>query len=133
MATPVIRFLTVSGSPKEDESWHEIAAVSDLAPGEVTQVEFNKMEPDGWMSSMRKETVFVNRKKDGSCAVFDPHCTHLGCEVAWNAGANQFQCPCHGGKYDANGNRIAGPPPRPLRQYETRVINGVLVIGKQKV
>ena len=29
-----------------------------------------------------------------------------------------FICPCHGGSYDQEGNRIAGPPVRGLDRYE---------------
>ena len=28
-----------------------------------------------------------------------------------------FGCPCHGGQYDTEGNRIAGPPVRALDRY----------------
>lgn len=42
-------------------------------------------------------------------------CMHLGCPVqASNAG---FVCPCHGGAYDADGGRTAGPPVRPLDRF----------------
>ena len=42
-------------------------------------------------------------------------CMHLGCPVqASNSG---FVCPCHGGAYDADGKRQAGPPVRPLDRY----------------
>jgi menaquinol-cytochrome c reductase iron-sulfur subunit len=130
IVTPVFRFVSGSRSGAADDGWRDIAVVSDLPAGEVTQVTYNKLVRDGWMSSMAQATVFVNKSKDGRCIVFDPHCTHLGCEVAWNEGNSRFLCPCHGGKYDAAGNRIAGPPPRPLRQYETRIASGILSIGK---
>ena len=40
-----------------------------------------------------------------------------------------FGCPCHGGQYDTEGNRIAGPPVRALDRYEFSIINGRLVLG----
>ncbi|SRR5258706_48243 len=42
-------------------------------------------------------------------------CTHQGCTVAYASGS--FNCPCHGGRYDTNGNVTAGPPPSPLKKY----------------
>jgi cytochrome b6-f complex iron-sulfur subunit len=43
------------------------------------------------------------------------NCTHLGCTFPWNANENQFQCPCHGSLYDAEGRVLRGPAPLPLR------------------
>jgi cytochrome b6-f complex iron-sulfur subunit len=41
-------------------------------------------------------------------------CTHLGCTVEWNAIENQFNCPCHGSQFDAQGAVLQGPARRPL-------------------
>ena len=41
-------------------------------------------------------------------------CTHLGCVVPWNAGANKFMCPCHGSQYDSTGKVVRGPAPLSL-------------------
>jgi Rieske [2Fe-2S] domain len=40
-----------------------------------------------------------------------------------------FLCPCHGGSYDQEGNRIAGPPVRALDRYEFSIIHGRLILG----
>ena len=47
------------------------------------------------------------------------------------ASVSGFQCPCHGGAYDAEGNRIAGPPVRALDRYQFMIRNGNLVLGKR--
>src|SRR5437868_8107361 len=31
-------------------------------------------------------------------------CTHQGCTVAYSSSGNSFNCPCHGGRFDTNGN-----------------------------
>lgn len=41
-------------------------------------------------------------------------CTHLGCVVPWVASADQFQCPCHGSRYNYFGKVVRGPAPLPL-------------------
>jgi cytochrome b6-f complex iron-sulfur subunit len=43
------------------------------------------------------------------------NCTHLGCTFPWNGNDNQFQCPCHGSRYDPEGRVLRGPAPLPLR------------------
>jgi len=52
-------------------------------------------------------------------------CTHLGCTVKKTQSHNhnqngenfEFDCPCHGSRFDENGKRIAGPARKPLPRY----------------
>lgn len=46
--------------------------------------------------------------------VLDMTCTHAGCETAWNGSASQFQCPCHGSKFNKDGTVVEGPAASPL-------------------
>jgi Rieske Fe-S protein len=41
-----------------------------------------------------------------------------------------YSCPCHGGAYDTEGNRTAGPPVRGLDRYEFSIKNGHLILGR---
>jgi Rieske Fe-S protein len=56
-------------------------------------------------------------------------CTHQGCEVAWSDAAQAYLCPCHEGKYDAEGRPKEGPPPAPLRTLPARVDGAALLVG----
>jgi Rieske Fe-S protein len=56
-------------------------------------------------------------------------CTHMGCVVRWQADADEYFCPCHQGRYDANGNPIAGPPPRPLSLVPVSIQGRRVVLG----
>jgi len=40
-----------------------------------------------------------------------------------------FSCPCHGGAYDTEGNRTAGPPVRALDRFEFKIEGGRLILG----
>ena len=42
----------------------------------------------------------------------DKVCTHLDCLLGWNAQSRTFVCPCHGSRFDAEGDYLAGPAPR---------------------
>jgi cytochrome b6-f complex iron-sulfur subunit len=46
-------------------------------------------------------------------------CTHQGCNIDWVNSSMQFQCPCHGSKFDKDGNVIQGPASRNLQSFRT--------------
>ncbi|RMD59865.1 MAG: ubiquinol-cytochrome c reductase iron-sulfur subunit [Nitrospirae bacterium] len=68
------------------------------------------------------------KEKDGFIAL-SPICTHLGCRVYWDWAKKEFRCPCHGGRYDALGRVIAGPPPAPLHRLPVKIVNGMINVG----
>ena len=62
-----------------------------------------------------------------SYAALSQACTHQGCTVAFGSGS--FNCPCHGGKYDTNGNVTAGPPPSALKKYSVTQNGNILNVA----
>ena len=56
-------------------------------------------------------------------------CTHMGCVVRWRPALDEYVCPCHEGRYDANGNPIAGPPSRPLATVPVSIRGSRVVLG----
>jgi Rieske Fe-S protein len=99
-------------------------------------------------------SVAVAGKQEPSFTVIYSRCAHLGCPVqpggvldekgAKNLktrpageevrliraeGLTGFGCPCHGGAYDSEGNRIAGPPVRSLDRFAYSIVNGNLILG----
>ena len=51
---------------------------------------------------------------DGELCLLNPTCTHMGCTVAWNAAEKSWDCPCHGSRFDTEGNVLNGPATSPL-------------------
>lgn len=41
-------------------------------------------------------------------------CTHLGCMTAWKPELGMIACPCHGSRFSREGQKLAGPAPKPL-------------------
>ncbi len=128
---PVFRFISGNLAEKPLQSWIPLLRTdANIPTGNFVQIGFKRAVQNGWTRRLVEHVVWVRKKTDGSFLVFSPYCTHLGCAFTWETKGKEFRCPCHGGKFNENGNRIAGPPPRPLDRYETKVKDNMLMIGK---
>ena len=103
-------------------------------------------------SDVSRRTAYVrnNGMANGepSFTILSNRCVHLGCptqpqglageaqKVTTKAGEitltptqpSGFGCPCHGGAYDVEGNRTAGPPVRALDRYQFAIKESRLVL-----
>ncbi len=79
----------------------------------------------------RKEKIFVNRTDKGLLAM-SAICTHLRCVIRWTEPKEIFECPCHGAKFNALGEVIAGPPPRPMDIYPIEIVQDKIVVDTSK-
>lgn len=109
-----------------EDTWIETTYLSNPAEGEVS-----------------RRTAYIRNNGElrpgiPSFTIISNRCVHLGCPVqASGPRADEektveteagemmltevtpaaFSCPCHGGAYDTEGNRTAGPPVRALDRY----------------
>ncbi|MEB3215731.1 MAG: cytochrome b6-f complex iron-sulfur subunit [Nostocales cyanobacterium 94392] len=69
------------------------------------------------VAGLAAEPTYLTVQSDGTLHPWGitDNCTHLGCTFPWNPNDNQFQCPCHGSRYDADGRVVRGPAPLPLK------------------
>ena len=84
----------------------------------------------GEVAAFRKEKTFVLRLEGGFLAISSV-CTHLHCIVNWNELTKRFECPCHGAKFNKEGEVLEGPPPRPLDIHKIEVAAGNVVIDTE--
>ncbi len=68
----------------------------------------------GAVLTEEKHRVLVMRLADGFRAL-STVCTHLGCITRYQPDEKLIACPCHGSRFDLDGEVLAGPAPRPLR------------------
>jgi len=85
-------------------------AVDDFPPGSVTHI--------------ANARAYLSRLVDGGFLAVYQRCTHLGCSVPWDQGANTFICPCHSSAFDAQGELLSPPAPRPLDLFAVRIEDG---------
>jgi nitrite reductase/ring-hydroxylating ferredoxin subunit len=111
----------LSSTIRRQEDWLAASNLHELPENEPTPVTLSVMRLDGYRDTLERRTIFLVKQGDASVAAFDSRCTHLGCLVAWDAQAQVFKCPCHGGVFDRNGVVMDGPPPEPLVKIATRI------------
>ncbi len=133
----------------------DVGPLGNFAEGEWTIVTF-LIDPEIGEVSRRTAYVRYNGLLEGkpSFTAVSNRCVHLGCPVQPSGlvqddkqkkekgakgeeirvipveGLSAFGCPCHGGAYDTEGNRTAGPPVRALDRYTFSIRNGRLHLGK---
>ena len=74
------------------------------------------------MLDLRGRPLIVVAKARQAPLALSLVCTHLGCRVHREQDGTFF-CPCHDGRFDAQGNVTGGPPPSPLVRYQV-VVDG---------
>jgi glycine/D-amino acid oxidase-like deaminating enzyme/nitrite reductase/ring-hydroxylating ferredoxin subunit len=84
------------------------AQIDELAPDEAAII-----LADGG------EHIAAYRDEVGTMHAVSASCTHMGCLVGWNSTDRTWDCPCHGSRFDVDGNVVSAPavhplPPRPI-------------------
>ena len=103
------------------QRWVRAGTTADLKPDEPVARVLSVSRVDGWYRARARETVFLVWDGDRTIKALSATCTHLGCQVRWDAKGKKFRCPCHGGVYAPDGSVLEGPPPRPLETIDARI------------
>jgi quinol---cytochrome c reductase iron-sulfur subunit, bacillus type len=127
VATPAAGYLLSPLLRRRSSQWVAIGKASAFSTGSPQRVTYAYTDEAGYSAERTRRVAFVGHS-EGELIVLSPVCTHMGCNVAFDAASNLFECPCHGGKYDTSGLVVDGPPPKPLHRYETRTRDGNLEI-----
>jgi cytochrome b6-f complex iron-sulfur subunit len=69
----------------------------------------------------------ISRTSANAFVAVDAVCTHEGCTIT-GANADGYVCPCHGSRYNRNGQVLAGPAKASLRQYATTFTDGIVAV-----
>jgi Rieske Fe-S protein len=152
---PVLGFTVLPSFTNLDEQDADLGPLENFPEGDFVIATYLAVPDRG---EVTRRTVFVrynglveNPARQGSpepsFTILYSRCVHLGCPVQPNGPidedatknigdvelrpvlAQSFGCPCHGGLYDSEGRRTAGPPVRSMDRAEYSIRNGRLVLG----
>ena len=121
--------VTAVGPSREQEkqNWIPLAKLSDLPPGQVTTVLMKYQITSGIYTQEASAPVMISRLGP-EIICYKTACPHLGCTVRWDGRSDEFRCACHGGTFDRNADVIAGPPPRGLDRYPSKLESNQLFV-----
>ena len=148
---PVLGFAVLPAFVDQEYPEVDLGALDNYPEGDWVIATFTSVPEDGPVS---RRTAFVRnnglRNQVPSFTIISNRCAHLGCPTQPQGPPGEpadvetsampvtltptqpsgFGCPCHGGAYDIEGNRTAGPPVRALDRYEYSIVEGSLRLGK---
>jgi glycine/D-amino acid oxidase-like deaminating enzyme/nitrite reductase/ring-hydroxylating ferredoxin subunit len=75
---------------------------------------------EGKILKLDGQRVACYRDEQGKLTTVSAVCTHMGCLVRWNGAEKTWDCPCHGSRFQATGEVLAGPAESSLEAVETR-------------
>lgn len=64
------------------------------------------------------EKLAIYRDETGKLSVLSAVCPHMMCLVHWNGAEASWDCPCHGSRFDLEGEVIEGPSFHPLAKRD---------------
>ena len=78
-------------------SGEKLQELASIAPGEGRLVKYEN----------HKMGLYKN--DNGKLFAVNTRCKHMYCEVKWNTAERSWDCPCHGARYNYEGEVITGP------------------------
>lgn len=112
--------LSVRSAPQvaKAQLWVARHFVGDrLTPAQAETAEIPTGEARVVRSGLGK--IGVYRDEGGATHGVSLRCTHLGCLVHFNEAERTWDCPCHGSRFDTDGEVLAGPAVDPLERRDT--------------
>jgi Rieske Fe-S protein len=152
VSLPIVGFAILPAFTGQEISGVDLGPADNFPEGEWIEATFLLDPAQGEVS---RRTAFIRyngtTNDQPSYTIISNRCVHLGCPVQASGPRNEeeretvdvdgvevsltpvlpanFSCPCHGGAYDIEGNRTAGPPVRSLDRYKFAIVDGNLVLS----
>ncbi len=153
VTVPILGFLVIPGFVDQKLDPIDLGPLDNFPEGKWVITTYLSNPREGEVS---RRTAFVRYNGEfepgvPSFTLISNRCVHLGCPVQASGPLSDqekkvdtkigeitlidvtpaaFSCPCHGGAYDLEGNRTAGPPVRALDRYYFSIKNDRLYLGE---
>lgn len=154
VTVPALGFMIAPAFVDQGDEDVDIGPLENFPTGQFVVAQFNSKKDESPEVGRRAAFIRSNGQKNGvpSFTIISNRCAHVGCPtqpqglpgqpkqiktasgpvtITEVASVSGFQCPCHGGAYDAEGNRTAGPPVRALDRYRFLIRNGNLILSSR--
>ena len=89
-------------------SSEKIEKLSELKAGEGKVVKYEE------------HMIALHKDDNGQLHAVSPACTHLKCSVAWNPSEKSWDCPCHGARFNMDGELLNGPANTDLEKIDLK-------------
>ncbi|HEX5171693.1 MAG TPA: Rieske (2Fe-2S) protein [Cyclobacteriaceae bacterium] len=76
-----------------------------------------------------KNGIVVIRTSADVYVALSNRCTHQACTVDYKSSNQQLVCPCHGSRFDNNGDVVQGPAAKALSRYAVSVSGNILAVN----
>lgn len=153
ITVPLVGFAVAPAFIDQNEDDVDLGPIGNFPEGQfvITNFDYKRVNTEIEAPSVARRTAYIrnNGFVEGtpSFTILSNRCVHLGCPVQPAGPTGEasdvdgldvtlipvqpanFSCPCHGGAYDTEGNRTAGPPTRALDRYQFKIRNGNLVLA----
>lgn len=127
---PAIPYIMGPALTKEEEDWIQLGTTTKVELSNPTLFKTTIETQTGWINTEEEFSVYVLTENGQDFIALSNICTHLGCRVRWIPDEEGFFCPCHNAVFAKDGSVVAGPPPRPLDRFATKVEEGILFVKR---
>lgn len=105
--------ITVDISKPENRTLANVGGIIALAPDDLDT-----------------QGIFVYRESETNVIAFTRNCTHQGCQVNSFNSNDTATCPCHGSRFNKQGQVVTGPASSPLPRYTATLQGNIITITK---
>ncbi len=127
-AIPMVSTIVIPSLKKGVGKWVDFGKADMLTPNDFSMLSFEFMVKDGWVDLPQRGFVWAKADAQHGVKVFSSICSHLACNVIWRKDTRMFECPCHTGRFDPEGQPASGPPKKPLSLLPHKVEEGKLLV-----